>query len=66
MTQRTSNPGRPEIGRRYRVESYCGTRYTVTVTEIDARFVYGIDAEKHPLRWTRAGWRDAKPEPAAR
>lgn len=61
MTTRTSNPLRPEIGRRFRVEGYCGTCYTVTVIEVDARYVYALDDDKHPLRWTRAGWRRAMP-----
>jgi hypothetical protein len=32
------------------------------VIEIDARYVYALDADKHPLRWTRAVWRRDKPE----
>uniref|UniRef100_UPI0023F1A536 hypothetical protein n=1 Tax=Metallibacterium scheffleri TaxID=993689 RepID=UPI0023F1A536 len=60
MTKRTTT-NRPEIGRSYRVEGYCGTCYTVTVIAIDARFVHALDDDKHPLRWTRAGWRRAMP-----
>ena len=62
MTKRTSNPGRPEVGARYAYISHCGNRYEATVIEVDARFVWALDADKHPLRWTRAQWRRDKPE----
>ncbi|MHB1991664.1 hypothetical protein [Metallibacterium scheffleri] len=60
MAKHTTN--RPQIGARYAYLSYCGNRYEATVTEVDARYVYALDDEKHPLRWTRAMWRRDKPE----
>jgi hypothetical protein len=62
MSKRTSNPGRPEVGARYAYVSYCGNRHEATVIEVDARFVWALDDDKHPLRWTRAAWRHDKPE----
>jgi hypothetical protein len=66
MARAPTNPPRPEIGQRYRVRAYAsGAAYVVTVTARDARYVYGTDDQRHPLRWSRAAWRAAQPEPAA-
>ena len=61
MSKRTTT-NRPEIGVRYAYLSYCGNRYEATVIEVDARFVYAVDDDKQPVRWTRAQWRRDKPE----
>ena len=66
MATKPTNPPRPEIGRRYRVRAYVsGAAYLITVTARDTRHVYGQDEAGHPLRWSRAAWRAARPEPAA-
>ena len=63
MTKRTSNPGRPQVGARYSVGNHIDTRReAVTVINVDRQFVYALDDDKQPVRWTRAQWRRDKPE----
>ncbi len=61
MSKRTTT-NRPQVGARYAYLSYCGNRYEANVIEVDRQFVWAIDDDKQPVRWTRAQWRRDKPE----
>ena len=59
MTTKTTNPLRPEIGRRYRFRDYLGGERIADVLDIDTRrgLVYARDVRGGDFRWSRVAWR---------
>ena len=59
MTTKTTNPLRPEIGRRYRFRDYLGGERIADVLDIDTRrgLIKARDVLGGDFRWSRVAWR---------